>query len=167
MSKAFTRESDDAPEPSPSLRPATVLPPGTKNYMTAGGMKRLRAEWDRWKDLLATATGPGADAERTRAMAESRILQLQRILDSAVVVPPAAPDNKVRFGATVTVRARSGEITEYRIVGVDETDADRDWVSWLSPVAKALTGKSVGDRVRIRLPAGDMELEITGIHYQD
>lgn len=163
MSKAFTRESDDAPESSVSIRPASVLPPGTKNYMTAGGIQRLREEFQRITDVLARTPV----ASGTRSVLEVRCQQLQHTLETAVVVPATARDQRVRFGATVSVRSRGGEESEYRIVGVDETDVDRDWVSWLSPIAKALTGRAVGERVRIRLPAGETELEIMGIRYEE
>jgi transcription elongation factor GreB len=72
----------------------------------------------------------------------------------------------VRFGATVTVRERNGEASVYRIVGVDEMDLDRNWVSWLSPIAKALLNARPGQRVRFKSPAGEQELEITGITYE-
>ncbi|MCC7374685.1 MAG: GreA/GreB family elongation factor [Verrucomicrobiales bacterium] len=163
MSKAFTRESDDAPESSVLIRPASVLPPGTKNYMTAGGIQRLREEFQRITDVLARTPA----ASGTRSVLEGRCQQLQHTLETAVVVPASSRDQRVRFGATVSVRSRGGEASEYRIVGVDETEVDRDWVSWLSPIAKALTGRAVGERVRIRLPAGETELEITGIRYEE
>lgn len=72
-------------------------------------------------------------------------------------------DQRVRFGATVTVREPDGGESSYRIVGVDETDLDRGWVSWLSPIAKALLNAEPGQRVRLKLPAGDVELEVTGV----
>ena len=81
--------------------------------------------------------------------------------------PPAEADGCVRFGATVTVRERvSGEKSRYRIVGVDETDIDRNWVSWLSPIAKALLNSRVGDRVRFKFPGRDEELEILAVAYE-
>ena len=66
----------------------------------------------------------------------------------------------------MTVRNRQGEETHYRIVGVDETDIDRDWISWLSPIAKALLNARIGQKVRIKLPAGDDELVILAIRYE-
>jgi transcription elongation factor GreB len=72
----------------------------------------------------------------------------------------------VRFGATVTVREPDGSTTRYRIVGVDETDLDRNWVSWLSPVARALLNARLGDRVTLKAPRGAKELEITGIEFE-
>lgn len=170
MSKAFTRESDDAPE-APLVRPATVLPPGVKNLLTPGGALRLRKEME---ELTAEEAGlrapaPGADEARTRrlqALAQ-RVLQIQRTLQTAVITgPPAVADDAVRFGATVQVRERSGETTSYRIVGADETDLDQNWVSWLSPIAKALLNARVGQSVRLKLPGGEEQLEILGVSYE-
>ena len=75
-------------------------------------------------------------------------------------------DGVVRFGATVAVRERSGEETAYRIVGLDETDLDQNWVSWISPVAKALLNARVGQRVPLKLPGGEEELEILKVTYE-
>ena len=169
MSKAFTREDDDAPEPPLRPRRLSSLPAGAKNYLTSDGAERLREELGRLLDTerprLAALTKTDETARQLEAVDE-RIGQLRQSLDSAVVAhPPAAPWDQVRFGATVTVRDRRGEEVRYRIVGVDETDVDRDWVSWLSPIAKALLNARTGQRVRLRLPGGDEELEITDIRY--
>ena len=157
MSKAFTRESDDGPDLPAPIRPISALPPGVKNYMTAAGVDQLRAELARL-----------VQAERPRAASlDQRIVHLEAALRSAVVVTvPEKPWNEVRFGATVTVRDRAGEESRYRIVGVDETDMDRDWVSWRSPIASALLNARIGQRVRFRVPAGEQELEIVAISYE-
>jgi len=83
-----------------------------------------------------------------------------------VVQPLPPPHEQIRFGATVTVRECSGAESRYRIVGVDETDIDRGWVSWLSPIAKALLNARVGQRVRFKFPSGEEELEIVSIDYE-
>jgi len=173
MSKAFTRESDDAPElPVRPLR-ASPLPPGAKNYLTPGGASRLRAELDellqeeRPSIAQESVTAAEPDVRRRLQALDSRIAELQRTLHTAVVVPPPeSPHEKVRFGATVLVRERNGEETRYRIVGVDETDIDRGWVSWLSPIAKALLNARLGQRVRFQFPSGEAELEIVDIRYE-
>jgi transcription elongation factor GreB len=83
------------------------------------------------------------------------------------VTPPApGASDTVRFGATVTVRENGGVETSYRIVGVDETDLDRNWVSWLTPIARALMNAHVGDRVTFKAPRGAKELEIVAIDYE-
>jgi transcription elongation GreA/GreB family factor len=64
------------------------------------------------------------------------------------------------------VRDSAGEESTYRIVGVAETDFDRGWVSWQSPVARALLNARRGERVRFRFPSGEEELEITAVSYE-
>ena len=170
MSKAFTRESDDLPDRPELPRPAVVLPPGAKNYLTPGGALRLRQELERLvgeeRPHLAAAAA-AADTPRQLHALDQRVHHLQHTLHTAVVTgPPAVADGVARFGATVTVRDRSGAESTYRIVGVDETNLDRNWVNWLSPIARALLNASVGQRVRLRLPAGDEELEILRVSYE-
>ena len=70
------------------------------------------------------------------------------------------------FGATVQVRGAKGNET-YRIVGVDEADQARGWVSYLSPVARALINARVGQRVRFRYPCGEESLEVVNIRYEE
>lgn len=169
MSKAFTRESDDAPEsgaPSP-LR--SVLPPGAKNYLTPDGARRLQAELDELgKQRSRIASSPDATGKKPDLQSlDQRILRLRRSLESAVVVAtPPPPWEQVRFGATVKVRNGRGEESQYRIVGVDETDVDRGWVSWLSPIAKALLNARRGQKVRFKFPDGEAQLEITRITFE-
>lgn len=170
MSKAFTRESDDFSDRPVIARRASLLPPGAKNYLTPDGAQRLREELDRLirEERPRFATAPDdIDARRKLQELDQRIDHLQQSLQSAVVVTsPATPEDGIRFGATVTVRQSSGSESRYRIVGVDETDIDRGWVSWLSPIAKALLNARLGQRIRFTFPSGEEELEITGVTYE-
>jgi transcription elongation factor GreB len=152
MSKAFTKEDDQPEEPPPRPLP-TVLPPGAQNYLTPDGAERFKAELE----ALVAAGRP-----------DERIQDLKRILDTAVVVGPPGEDvDVVRFGATVSVRSLpDGETARYRIVGVDETDVARGWISWVTPVAKALLSAEVGDVVRVSIPSGKKELEILDVGYE-
>jgi transcription elongation factor GreB len=171
MSKAFTREETEGPD-IPDLPPLTsVLPSGAKNYITSSGAQSLRDELARLVNtirpsLVVAADDP--DAKRQLAALDQRIYRLEQGLQSAEVVPTpeGAEVNTVSFGATVTVRETSGEESSYRIVGVDETDFDRGWVSWLSPIARALMNAKVGERVRFKIPAGETELKIVAISYE-
>ncbi len=81
--------------------------------------------------------------------------------------PPSGDADVVRFGATVTVRRSDGSEDTYRIVGVDEIDLERSWVSWQSPIAKALLNARRGERVRFKFPSGEEELEIAGVSYEE
>ena len=169
MSKAFTRESDDLPEPPARPRPPAPLPPGAKNYLTPDGARRLREELERLVEEdrpRVAASQQDADTKRQLQALDQRIAYLNQSLQTAVVVTsPGGPADQVRFGASVTVRERGGVESRYRIVGLDETDIDRGWVSWLSPIAKALLNARVGERIRFRFPSGEEELEIVDIAY--
>jgi transcription elongation factor GreB len=170
MSKAFTRESDDAPEEPLVARQMPTLPAGAKNYLTPDGARRLREELNQ---LLETerpriaASPDKAEAGRQLQVLDQRIRHLQQSLQTAVVTgPPATTEDRVRFGATVTVRERAGGESDYRIVGLDETDMDRGWVSWLSPIARALLNARRGQKVRLKLHSGEEELEVVEVRYE-
>ena len=105
MSKAFTRESDEAPEPPVRPRPPVRLPPGTKIYLTADGARRLQAELERLTQIerpKLAAAKDDPDARRRLPSLDQQIQHLHQSLETAVVVaPPSAPWEQVRFGATV------------------------------------------------------------------
>jgi transcription elongation factor GreB len=170
MSRAFVRESDfpQLPELPPQVSP---LPPGARNYLTPAGAQRLRNELSRLLDherpRLAAAPSDDIDAKRELQILDQRIRYLQESLRTADVteVTPGATD-VVRFGSTVTVREPSGSQSRYRIVGVDETDLDRNWVSWLSPIARTLMNAKVGDRVALKAPRSTRELEVIAIEFE-
>lgn len=136
------------------------LPPGAKNYLTPNGARRLQSQLDELIQQRADET------ESPRATIDQRILRLRQSLETAIVTPaPVPPWEQVRFGATVSVRNASGDASQYRIVGVDETDIDRGWVSWLSPIAKALLNARLGEKVRFKFPSGEEQLEIVGVSF--
>jgi transcription elongation factor GreB len=170
MSKAFTREENEGPN-IPDLPALTsTLAPGAKNYITPAGAQRLRVELQQLVETTrpALVNSPNdPDAKRQLARLDQRIVQLEESLQSAEVVTPTnGPTDVVRFGATVTVRESNGNEASYRIVGVDEIDIDREWVSWLSPIAKALLNGKRGERIRFKFPSGEETLEILDIRYE-
>lgn len=142
MSKAFTKEADDGPEPTLRRRGVAVPEP---NYMTPAGMRAARSE-------LATTT----ESDRIRELTD-------HLATAQVIEPPAARDS-VSLGAQVTIEDESGRRTRYRIVGALEADARRGRVFWQSPIAEALYGARVGDA--ITLPRGG-EAEIVAIDYDE
>ena len=160
MSRAFVRE-DDFKEQAP-LRPLPPLPPGVKNYITREGADSLRAEAARLEEERSKAA---AAKDRAHiANLDQRLARVEEILRSVTVVEPAAAE-EVRFGANVTVKYPSGDIEVFRIVGVNEIDLERNFISWQSPLAKALTAAKAGDVVKFRAPAGEQRLEILKIEY--
>jgi len=183
MNKAFTRETDAADDDEQDV--PSPLPVGARNYMTPGGFGRMKAELDRLvqkerPELVATvawAAGNGDRSEngdyiygkkRLREI-DRRIRFLVRRLDVAEVVDPAArrdeAADQVFFGATVTVRDATGSERTVSIVGVDEIDTDRGYVSWVSPIARALIKAREGDFVSLHTPRGVEELEIVSVRY--
>ena len=154
VSRAFVDESasESMEENAPALK--IPLPPGAKNYITPQGAARMRAELE---ELLATAQPRLREVDR-RIEYLSRMAALMEI-----VAPGAQPPERVVFGATVTVREKGRGERTYRIVGVDESDPSRGWVSWISPIGRALTGRKPGDTAKVTLPAGEKLLTIVSI----
>ncbi|MGD9021686.1 MAG: transcription elongation factor GreB [Lysobacterales bacterium] len=151
-------------------------------YITAEGAARLRAELlDLWREqrpevvrALTEAAAEGDRSEnaeytyRKRQLAgiDRRIRYLSKRVDvMKVVYSPPADESLIRFGAQVELQEDSGESANYRIVGVDEIDAAKGWISIDSPVARALLGKTTGDRIEVELPERQAEFQIISIRY--
>lgn len=167
MSQAFLRE-DDIHDHTPPPRNFPVVPPGTKNHLTATGAVRLREELASLTEKRATMTAATRDPDARRQVRDldHRIQHLQQSLRTAEVAPvEGGSSDVVRFGATVTVRDDHHVETRYRIVGVDETDFGPNHVSWISPLAQALLNARVGQRVRLKTPRGATQLEIVAVGY--
>lgn len=157
-------------------------PPKRSVHITPDGAERLRAELDHlWRVKRPQVTQAVADAaalgdrsenaeyiygKRQLREIDRRLRFLQKRLDEIVVVdrPPADP-TRVYFGAWVTLEDAKGKRAEYRIVGADEFDAARRWISVDSPLARALLQKRVEEEVAVRLPKGDASYTIIGIRY--
>jgi len=182
MNKAFTRETDDADDDAPESAP--LLPEGTRNYMTPGGFARLKGELDHLvgverPELVATISWAAGNGDRSEngdyiygkkrlREVDRRIRFLVRRLDRAEVVDPAArtdDDDRVYFGATVDVVSAKGEARTVSIVGVDEIDTARGYISWVSPMARALIKAREGDTVTLQTPGGTEELEVAAVRY--
>jgi len=99
---------------------------------------------------------------------DRRIRFLTSRLDAAQVVDPAqTQSDKVQFGATVEIVDEDGRKKTFSIVGVDEVDTAKGFISWQSPIGKNLLGKECGDEVTIQAPAGIMIYEIILINYKE
>ncbi len=184
MSKAFTRENDDAPEEEFDDEEQNPIPPGSKNYMTPAGWRRLRDEvsWlvkterPQVTSVVSWAAKLGDRSEnadyqygkkRLREI-DRRIRYLTKRLEAAEVVDPSTREetDQVFFGATVSYAHTDGREQTVRIVGIDEMDAGRHYVSWISPIARALIKAREGDTVTLHTPGGHEELEILEVRYE-
>jgi transcription elongation factor GreB len=153
-----------------------------KSYITPEGAKKLRSELEQlWTVERPRVTQEVADAaaqgdrsenaeyiygKRRLREIDRRVRFLSKRLDDLIIVNEAPSDPKrVFFGAWVSLEDEDGTEVTYRIVGPDESDVDKGWISMEAPVAKALLGKRDGDEVTVRRPKGDITYTIVGIRY--
>jgi transcription elongation factor GreB len=176
MRKGSTRRPQDD---SPAVQ--------VKNYITPAGLERLKAEHqfllnkDRpvVTEVVAWAASNGdrsenADyqyAKRRLRQIDGRIRHLSKRMEAAEVVDPEAPRSglratKVYFGATVLYANAAGVEREVSIVGADEVDLDRNHVSWVSPLGRALMRSAAGDSVVLEAPSGKELLTVLEVRYE-
>jgi transcription elongation factor GreB len=171
----------------PLREPVREAPgPKLKNYITPAGLQRLKDEHTflmnrerpAMTQLVAWAASNGDRSEnadylygkRRLRQIDSRIRFLTKRIDAAEVVDPSAPRSgsaaaKVFFGATVTYLDPASQEHVVHIVGVDEVDVHRHYISWMSPLARALMKAGAGDRVVLRAPNKTEQLEIVDVEY--
>jgi transcription elongation factor GreA len=152
--------------------------------MTEAGAEKLRAELEHLKRVerprivraIAEARAHGDlkenaeyhAAREQQSFAEGRIQEIESKLSRAQIIDITRlpPDDKVIFGATVTViNLDSDETRVYRIVGDDEADVKAGRISYQSPIARALIGKREGDEVAVQTPSGTVSYEIDQVAY--
>ena len=189
MNKAFTKESDgEDDDHDQAVEDAEHAPlAGVKNYITPSGLQRLRDELrflltrerPAVTEVVAWAAGNGDRSEnadyqygkRRLREIDRRIRFLTKRIDFAEVVDPEAPRRgraatHVFFGATVRYVNAAGSEREVKIVGLDEVDLDRNYISWMSPLARALTKAGPGDSVTLHAPGGTEELDVLEVRYE-
>lgn len=159
MSVAFTKE-ESAETASETLLPDRPISPHL-NLVTETGLKRLEAQLAEAREAHAAANDIEDVNERRRQQAGPLrdLRYLSERLRTAQLVPAPASNEVVAFGSTVRFSRDDGRVQTYRIVGEDEADPKGGTVSYISPVASVLLGKSVGDLATL----GDQELEIIAI----
>lgn len=152
-------------EESAETAAETLLPDRTisphPNLVTEAGLKALEQQLAQAREAYEATNGIEDVNERRRQAAiplrDVRYL-VERVRTAEVMPAPASAD-VVAFGSTVTYSREDGRVQKYRIVGEDEADPKAGSISYVSPVARLLMGKSVGDLVTL----GNEELEITAI----
>ena len=162
------------------VRPPTG--PRRSPYITPSGYAMMETEaqelWVRRREVVKHLTAAAAEGDRSenaeyiyrkkqlREM-DRRIRYLQKRLPELEVVhrPAGAPADKVYFGASIDLEDESGESTQYRIVGSDEFEPKKGWISIDSPMAKALLRHGIDDEVVVKTPSGDRAYWIVAIDY--
>ncbi|MEY9626237.1 transcription elongation factor GreA [Sinorhizobium fredii] len=159
MSVAFTKE-ESVETASETLLPDRPIS-AHRNLVTEAGLKALELQLQHAREAYdATSTIEDVNERRRQAASPLRDLRYfaERIRTAEVVPNPTAIDI-VAFGSTVVFRRDDGRVQKYRIVGEDEADPKAGSISYVSPVARMLMSKAIGDVVRV----GDQELEIIAI----
>lgn len=164
MSRGFVKEDDQ--EEAPIIPPRAALPAGETNYVTPNGLKELKEEEEK---LTAERANLDKENETERRRAQAVIdgnlkLLRERISTARVLDPKEQPEDEVRFGAVVELK-QNGNIQKFQIVGVDEADVKKQKIAFVAPIAKAVTGKKVGDKIDFKLGEETRKLEILKITY--
>ena len=183
MNKAFVKESSDDDEDMEGALPA--IPAGAKNYITPQGYQRIRDELLHLIDVerpevvrvvhWAASNGDRSEngdyiyGKRRLREIDRRIRFLTKRMDLAEVVDPSVHhgSDQVFFGATVTFENQDGVQTTVTITGIDESDPLKGKISWVAPVARAMTKAREGDTVTLQTPSGLEELEILEVSYPE
>ncbi|WP_076591728.1 transcription elongation factor GreB [Herminiimonas arsenitoxidans] len=177
--QANTTENDD----DDGENSAPAIPAGTKNYMTPQGHLRMKTELLKLIDvdrpevvqIVSWAASNGDRSEngdyiygkRRLRQIDGRIRFLTKRLDLAEIVDPSIHhgSDQIFFGATVKYETQAGEEHTVTILGIDELDPLNGKISWISPVARALTKARVGDTITLKTPGGVDELLILEVTY--
>jgi transcription elongation factor GreB len=166
MSRGFVREEDQ--EEIPIVAPRADLPTNVTNYVTQVGMDELL---DEKQKLIDEREHIDITNEKERRIASNYIsakLQLlnERIITAQIIDLSKQPQNEVRFGTLITLKiGKDTKLQRYQIVGVDEADIAKGKISFISPIARILTDKKVGDKAVLKLANEDKIFEIMEITY--
>ncbi len=157
--------------------------PKASPHITPDGAKKLRTELDHlWKverpKVTAAVEAAAALGDRSEnadyIYGKRRLREIDRRLhflkkrleEVKIVTEPPTDSSRAFFGSYVTVEDDDGNEKTYRIVGADESDMEKGFISLDSPVARALLGKREGDEVRVKVPKGDVTYTVLGVEYR-
>ncbi len=168
MSRGFVKEDDQ--EEAPFVPPRAPLPEGVTNLVTPRGMRLLLEERERLEHARAHVTGRDDERRREQSAIDGRLALLnERIASARPVEPGSGAPTDVRFGTRVTVRYHSGPLSgserTFTIVGVDEAQAAELRIAFTSPIARALIGRRVHERIHAVLGPAAQELEVCAIAW--
>lgn len=169
MSRGFVKEDDQ--EEAPFIPPRADLPPGVINYVTPGGYEQLIAEREDLEGQLSSITVTDEKERRhiTAVLTGKMNLLNERISSARILESKDQPIEEARFGAWVGFKIISGDQEgsrrNFQFVGVDEADIKNNKIAFFAPIARALTGKKVGDIIEFRRGNNIQVFEITRIEY--
>jgi transcription elongation factor GreB len=168
MSRGFVKEEDQ--EEIPMVPPRADLPVGAVNYVTKNGFNKLLEERQKLQNEKESLPNDNEKERRITSNLINAKLQLlnERISSAKMVNLEEQRKNEVRFGATVSLLIDSAKIDQkFQIVGVDEANIAKNKISFLSPIARILISKKVGDTAILNLGKVERLFKITNISYSN
>ena len=168
MSRGFVKEEDQ--EEIPMVPPRADLPVGAVNYVTKNGFNKLLEERQKLQNEKESLPNDNEKERRITSNLINAKLQLlnERISNAKTINLDEQPKNEVRFGATVSLLIDSAKTDqEFQIVGVDEANIAENKISFLSPIARILISKKVGDTAILNLGKVERLFKITNISYSN
>lgn len=166
MSRGFVKEDDQ--EEVPIVPPRADLPQGVINYVTQVGLNELLEE----REILNTKREQLDITNEKEKRIESNYINAKlqllnnRIATTKVIDLQKQPQNEVRFGAVITLKiGNATTLQKYQIVGVDEADIAKGKIAFISPIARLLINKKVGDKAILKRPTDERIFEIKAISY--
>jgi transcription elongation factor GreB len=166
VSRGFVKEDDQ--EEDPIIPNRAYLPEGVINFVTPFGMNQLLTEKQTLVNEKNNLNNASENEKRIALNYINAKLQLlnNRIVEAKIVNLNEQPQNEIRFGAMISLKIEeSKNIQTFQIVGVDEADISKGKVSFISPIAKALISKKIGDKVILKQAKKDIVFEIIDISY--
>jgi transcription elongation factor GreB len=167
MSRGFVKEDDQ--EEVPIVPQRAYLPEGVTNFVTPYGMNQLLAEKQVLIDEKNNLNSANENEKRIALNYINAKLQLlnNRIVEAKIVNLKEQPKNVIRFGASISLKKEASKnIQTFQIVGVDEADISKGKVSFISPIARVLINKKIGDTVILKQVGKDIIFEIINISYK-
>jgi transcription elongation factor GreB len=164
MSRGFVKEDDQ--EEVPIVPQRSYLPAGVTNFVTPFGMNQLLNEKQMLVNEKNNLNNANENEKRIELNYINAKLQLldNRIVEAKIVNLNDQPQNEIRFGATITLKIEASKNTQtFQIVGVDEANISKGKVSFISPIARILINKKIGDKVILKQAGKDVVYEIIDI----
>jgi len=166
MSRGFVKEEDQ--EEPVIIPPRAAIPDGVTNYVTPNGLQELHLELKGLeKERSSISIKDDTEKRRAQGLIDGKMkLLAERIQSARVLKPEEQAQNEIRFGAHIKLKnLDSSQIQKFQIVGVDEANIKKQKIAFVAPIARAVTGKKVGETVDFKLGDEIRKLTVLEISY--
>lgn len=167
MSRAFVNE--DNQEEAPIIPPRAPLPDGVPNYVTKKGLSSLKEERENLLEEMEQShlLEDEKDKRYKMQLVKGKLSLLEERISSARLLEVTEGEtHEIRFGAKVTLRfSKENREQSFQLVGVDEANVKEQKIAFIAPIAKAITGKKIGDEAVLKLGKETRVMKIISIDY--